>query len=101
MVLKNKQLEELLDIFESELREILKKYVWEINSKEVRALIVEDIQKTFFNSTLTPKTRVVDNTTPELEKRNVFDFKIKEGKKEYTFVQYIEKVFFGLTIEKQ
>jgi hypothetical protein len=99
MELKNKQLEELLDIFESELREILKKYIWESNTQEVRSLIIKDIQQTFFDNKITAKAKVIDNTTPGLVDMNMFDFKIKEGRKKYTFVEYIEKIFITLNSE--
>lgn len=99
--MKNKNLEELKDIFESELREILVKYIWEPNSTDVRKLIAEDIQETFFNNKITPKAIVIDKTTNEMVDNQKLLFKIKEGRKEYTFIEYIEKICNILSIEDE
>ena len=99
--MKNKNLEELIDIFESELREILFKYIWQPNSPNVRKLIAEDIQETFFNNKITPKAMVIDKTSIEMVDNQKFLFKIKEGRKEYTFIEYIEKICNKLSIDDE
>jgi hypothetical protein len=99
--MKNKNLEELKDIFESELREILSKYIWKPNSADVRNLIIKDIQEAFFNHKITPRAVVIDKITNEMVDNGKILFKIKEGRKEYTFNQYIEKLCNSLSIEDE
>lgn len=99
--MKSKNLEELKYIFESELREILSKYIWKPNSTDVRKLIAEDIQETFFNNKITSKAMVIDKTSIEMVDNQKLLFKIKEGRKEYTFTQYIEKIFNSLSIDDE
>ena len=90
------ELENLKDIFREELSEILKKYLWDENTAEVRNSIASEIKDTLFNHKFSSRTTVVDKTTEDMKKKHKFLFMIKEGKKEYYFSEYIEKLYNSL-----
>ena len=78
-------MQELKNIFREELSEILSKHLWELNSPETRKQIADEIKSTLFDHEITKKAKVLDKTTSEMQDNCEFLFKIKEGRKEYTF----------------
>ena len=89
-------MQELKNIFREELSEIISKYLWELNSPDIRKQIADEIKSTLLDNEFSKKSKVIDRTTTEMQDNGEILFKIKEGRKEYTFELYIEKLYNDL-----